>query len=127
MAYTKFYPLQETYLPELKSEPLHVLTTTKEPDFLVQFSLWTKIQRVVCYVWRFINGCTRKLKENRPITASELKKPTHIICKVTQRSPFQQDMPLLKSGNPWPWSLRTQRLSSFVDEDALVRVGSHTR
>lgn len=116
-------------IPETKHSDLQVLTadiqTPEEWNLLFKFSSWSTLQRVMGYILRFIHNTSHEEKRFGPITSDELKLALYKICHLVQRSNFATDKTnLLKNNN---CSLKVQRLSPYVDDNDLIRVGGRLK
>lgn len=100
-----------------------VLTSTNnEKLFFENFSSLIKLQRVVAYMFRFINNI--KNKENKSLdnlTPSELDSALKIIIRTEQNNYFSEELKLLKSNSQIRSNIKS--LHPFVDKVGLLRVG----
>lgn len=118
---SSFKIMKNEELPELRSEPLNVLIAVNELDIFSKFSSWSKLLRVLSYVFRFIKNTRLKKKESRSLQLEELNNASVQICKILQLSVFQEDIARLKSGKLV--TSRLKHLSPFIDDSGLLRVG----
>lgn len=136
---SSFSTVPSEKLPELKPLLTTALQTTKLPssDILVRYSSWTKLQRVTAYILRFIHHCRSKIQlrcssttpSNQEILPSsfsrislqEINHATTCLLRLVQHESFSADIAVIRKGQiP---SLQLQRLSPFLDENDLLRVG----
>lgn len=115
---SRFTLIQEEELPESKSEPLRILVTVEESAFITKFSSWSKLLRVIAYVLRFFRNVKNHDKETGSLKLNELSDACLRICRLTQKSEFQEDLARLQAGKPA--TARLQPLSPFVDEEGLL-------
>lgn len=115
-------------LPDLKQNCLLSASgLTTEPNLIYtvsqNFSSFTKLQKVISYVLRFIHNC-RAPKSNRTtstITYNEINSATNCIVKHVQEHLFPGLLTSLSKGQLCPANLAS--LSPFVDSTGLIRVG----
>lgn len=96
-----------------------------EWDLLARFSSWTKLSRVLAYVLCFIIRCRNKHRNNNKLNLTELKIAQKTIIRLVQQSAFSGDIYNIKHNKSC--SQRLQRLSPFIDEDNLLRVGGRVK
>lgn len=87
------------------------------------YSEYWKLQRVVAYLFRFINNCRKIKTEKLSLTASELAQATHFLIYTSQQQSFATERTLLKAGKQLPSKNRLLPLSPFIDSNNLIRVG----
>lgn len=120
--------LQEEELPDIRPHTLNLMTQTvesEEPTFLTKFSSWTTLLHVMGYILRFISCLKNKNRLTHSFTRKELKQSNDRICYLIQRSSFKSDIELLEKNKIC--SNRIQRLTPFLDEDGMLRVGGRLR
>lgn len=122
-----FSPVDLSNSEEMKSTPLQVLVSSTSPgwNFLSKYSSWTKLLRVTAYLLRFIHNVQHPEKRHNSLTAQELRDATLRLFKLIQAESFAEDLILLKKNRTC--SLRLQRLSPFLSDDGLIRVGGRLR
>ncbi|XP_046385606.1 uncharacterized protein LOC124155646 isoform X2 [Ischnura elegans] len=121
-----FAPLDED-LPEVKQPIFNVCSSTVIPewDLLFKFSKWSTLQRVVAFIRRFAHNCHRSGSKYGMLSSQELQKATHVICKLIQKISFKEELLLLQKEQPC--TKRMQRLSPFIDDEGLLRVGGRLK
>ncbi|XP_052748143.1 uncharacterized protein LOC128200069 isoform X2 [Galleria mellonella] len=89
-----------------------------------KFSNFTRLQRVVAFVLRFVNNCqknTNKLSDQ--ISLLELNNAAKLLLRTAQQDSFPEERELLLSNKQLPFKNRLVSLSPFIDFDNLIRVG----
>ena len=112
------------------------LVTTVEPAQpivpLTQYSSYTRLQRVVAWIFRFIRNCrspkcddtvTTTAARSHCLTVSELSEAEKYLLKLSQASHFPKEITLLKSKGQLPAHSSLLPLHPFVDSDGILRVG----
>ncbi|XP_054257068.1 uncharacterized protein LOC128982054, partial [Macrosteles quadrilineatus] len=119
--------LPEEELPEIKTTTLNLLTIAEDQDlkFINKFSSWTKLLHVMGYVLRFISCLKTKQRITHSLTLEELEVSNKRICWLVQRESFSEDINSLSKKNVC--SSRIQRLSPFMDDEGLLRVGGRLK
>lgn len=111
-------------LPELRTRVF--VNIVKEPAFYFgRVSRFTRLQRAWAYVWRFIDNTRAKVRNNEPLSATELSRATQTIVKLVQEEGFPDLLKDLKME-------RMKRnnysgLAPFVDQDGVIRVGGRLK
>ncbi|XP_063545181.1 uncharacterized protein LOC134753270 [Cydia strobilella] len=110
-------------LPEIKTHcHISAAADIQENDFTEKFSNFSKMQRVVAYMYRFKHNCQNTNKRFGPLRISELKLALISLCKKVQSEIFNKQFLLLTKG-----TLTTKdkiiKLNPFIDQDNLIRVG----
>lgn len=100
------------------------VTDTEEVLPLSKFSSLLKLQRVVCYVLRFINNCrvdkkTRML--SKALNVNEYKQAMLAIVRSVQSTSFADEIAWVKKNVTVKSNLR--KLCPFVDSDQILRAG----
>lgn len=96
---------------------------------LSRYSSLTKIQRIVCYILRYVRIHTIKSTfidpifstDAMPISMFELEGALTLLIKLVQQEVFQQELSLLKKKCLLPKPFR--KLTPFMDEVGVLRVG----
>ncbi|KAL0896002.1 hypothetical protein ABMA27_011992 [Loxostege sticticalis] len=116
--------------PFQEEQRIFSLVTLKEPNFieslLNKFSSLSTLKHVVSYLFRFGHNSKQNSVEKRvfgPLLPSEIHRAFMFLIKFVQESVFSSEFESLKNGslNSLPKSLR--KLSPFIDEAGLLRVG----
>lgn len=112
---------------EIKPTPLTVLVThpASELSVLSQFSSWTKLQRVMALVIRFINNCRSPEQRSGFITTEELRQARITIFRCVQQVTFEKEFMLISQQKECDKQLK--RLNPFIDDNGLIRVGGRLK
>ncbi|KAJ8713647.1 hypothetical protein PYW07_014017 [Mythimna separata] len=121
--------LQQADLPEFKAN-CHLTAdcsdyVTYYSDFIKSFSSFSKLQRVIVYVHRFIHNCLHPLKKRTGfIKIHELNSSLISLCRFVQLEIFSLEYNLLKNNKQLTVKNKLLQLTPFYNEnDALLRVG----
>ncbi|XP_031350458.1 uncharacterized protein LOC116176124 [Photinus pyralis] len=90
---------------------LNIHSDSIETWHLDHFSKFSKMLRMMGWILRFLHNCRARQKYDGELTSVELKKAENLIFKFVQLDAFTGDE-----------RKRLATLSSFVDEDGLIRV-----
>lgn len=103
---------------------------------LIGGAVWPKLKRIFSYVHRFIVN-SRKKSQTRimcpnvndiPLfTVDETDQGEKLIVKVVQRMSFQTERTTLLKNRAFPEKSKFGKLSIFLDDDDIMRVGGRTR
>ncbi|XP_073949686.1 uncharacterized protein [Choristoneura fumiferana] len=113
-----------TKLPEMV--PCLVTDTQESPFSLLtnRVSTFSKIIRVVAYIKRFINNCSKNTnKKSGFLQSSELMSAQKSIVSVCQKEMFEEEFSLLKSGKSLPPKNKLLPFTPYIDSDNLLKVG----
>ena len=93
-----------------------------------RFSTFTRIQRVVAWILRFVNNCrpSKKLAETAGkscLTVPELLAAEKYLVRFPQEAHFVDEITSLKAGKGLPRGSNLLALHPFVDSDGVLRVG----
>lgn len=93
-------------------------------DILSKFSSYKRLLRITAYCLRFIKLVVTKTRPAEvELSAQELQKSSEALIRLSQRSYFKKEIKdLLKTGQV-NTSSTLQKLSPFLDDVQLVRVG----
>lgn len=115
-------------VPELKSDNSCFVTGVIDSHPIIQVlercSSLSKALSVVAYVLRF--ACKTKNSFNKrtgPISSDELKKAQIMCIKATQLTHFSNELSLLSNNRYNELPLQMKKLSPFLDENNVIRVG----
>ncbi|XP_065356328.1 uncharacterized protein LOC135950722 [Calliphora vicina] len=118
---------------EMKTTTTHSFTTrqhsTEHPleRTLANTSSWWKLLRITAYVRRFINLHVRKIKNpNKFLTFDEIAQ-AKITCLKMAQDYFSPERIKLQRGLNLDKSSQLTRLSAYIDELGLLRVGGRIR
>ncbi|KAL0867450.1 hypothetical protein ABMA27_008237 [Loxostege sticticalis] len=93
-------------------------------NLTAKYSSFTKLQRVVAYLCRFLHNLKNKNdKLCGNLSLFELKKSHILILQCAQLQMFPDEYKLLQSGKTLPHKNRLISLTPFVDTNGLIRVG----
>lgn len=129
-------PQESTYEASIVEErrlPKVTLATTMENDTLqniiVKISSWNRLQRIVAYCLRFLSNCqTPQLNRNvSGISLNEIQKARLTILKHVQQQAFADEIHHLTSSKNLPTKSPLIKLSPFVDQDGVLRVGGRIK
>ncbi|XP_076660445.1 uncharacterized protein LOC143363797 [Halictus rubicundus] len=116
-------PLQPIDVPELR--PITTLTTQiPEPDFLIRFSSFQRLKRVVAYMLRFVQNSLKKSPSSGPLSTRELNNAELRIVTLVQQQAYKSELREIKA------SSRISNLSSLtpiLDDDGILRVGGRLK
>jgi hypothetical protein len=115
--------LSETGESKPQSDVMLVSMTPPEWDILTRFSHFSKLQRVMAYVLRFISNCRHPQKINGPLTTRELTAAQLKIFQQVQASAFPDEIAALKNNKLKSLSTSLRRLSPIIDDGGILRVG----
>jgi hypothetical protein len=122
---SNFVPLNPDQLPENRPKTAVVLSvTTLLPalEMIQRFSSFTKMQRVLSYIFRYHNRTLHKVVCNGSLTFAEREKSLSVVVKCTQKHYFADLIKALKAqSNVTPFSLA--RLAPYIDKDNVIHVG----
>lgn len=118
-------PSQTLLLSEQEQKKFALVSNTASDDrftdLLFRFSSLKKIQRTIVYVQRFIKAA-RKLPCNRgAITSTEMQEALTVLVLRTQHQCFANEFACIAKAKPLSKPMR--KLSPFVDNKAILRVG----
>ncbi|XP_046810032.1 uncharacterized protein LOC124420614 [Lucilia cuprina] len=118
---------------EMKTTTTHSLTTRQHPTerllerTLANTSSWWKLLRIAAYVRRFVNLRVRKVKNpNTFLTFDEIAQ-AKITCLKMAQDYFSSERIKLQRGLDLDKGSKLTRLSPYIDELGLLRVGGRIR
>lgn len=119
--------LSPQHLPEVKTTAACVLVAREAPNFdnfLLRFSSWYRLQRVLAYALRFIDRVIFKRPTDADcLTPDELQRAMRLAVRVTQRTHFQELLKQLAKPNHLVTPSTMAQLAPFLDHTGLIRVG----
>ena len=89
----------------------------------VNWSSWTRLTRVSCWVVRFITNC-RARREDRtvgPLTPEEIQNIEVQVIRAAQREDFAEEFSAIQANRALPKKSRLLKLTPKVDPDGLLR------
>ncbi|XP_047032656.1 uncharacterized protein LOC124639368 [Helicoverpa zea] len=108
-------------LPEVK---INLHTTVEQLINFENYSSFTKLQRVIAFVKRFINNSKNPhVKRTGFLTKEELNQSFHSLCFIAQQQTFSVEYKLLKQNKSLSAKSKILPLSPFIDDNDLIRVG----
>lgn len=112
-------------LPELVC---HFSGNTSDESYMLtlfeKYSNFSRLQRVLAYVKRFIFNCRNKsTKTDGDLSYDEMQASLTLILQCAQRKMFPDEYIALKAGKPLPHKNRLNALSPFLDTNNIIRVG----
>lgn len=115
------------YVEEMKPSPVVTLLFSAPPswDLFTLYYAWRKLLHVTAYILRFIDNNRHNPHRCGPLSRQELDAAQLRIFKIVQEETFPEDLACL--WNNKICSTRLQRLSPFLDQDGLLRVGGRLR
>lgn len=109
------------HLPELK---IVCKVTTDQIDFMRRFSNYSKLQRVVATMLRFIHNCRNpKNKFSEYLKVSELSAADVVLCRKVQIDSFPKEHNSLECKGHLPHKSQLLNLNPFLSKDNIIRVG----
>lgn len=122
-----FTPCDLASLDEVKTTPFNVLVSTSQPswDLLSRFSSWTKLLHVMAYMLRFIAHSRRQERHQGTLSVHEVQTARLHIFRLVQHEVFAEEISSLRKKKLC--SPRLQRLTPFLDNDGLLRVGGRLK
>lgn len=120
----------EVYCEEINNNyavSFHTKTTSLQyPEITLKYSKLSTMIRVTSYILRFYNNVKQKSKvsrENGFLKTSELQRALQLLIKQTQAVCFQEEIRCLTQGMRVPNQSSIAKLSPFLDEKNILRVG----
>lgn len=109
------------------NEIMNHVTLNREksfPEFLIKFSSYSKLCRIVAYCRRFIHNSSHPYnKHTGMLNADEISNAINVIMKQIQEFEFPVELKLLKTNQPLPSNSKYLSLNIFLDEQGFIRVG----
>lgn len=119
-------------LSEVAAEEKKIVLTTlinldSLDSLLHKYSSLPKIKRIIAYVLRFIQNLksSRNVRQFNDLTNSELHRALLLLVKRVQHTSFSEDITRLENGRSLSKYLR--KLSPFLDQEGVLRVGGRLR
>jgi Pao retrotransposon peptidase/Family of unknown function (DUF5641)/Protein of unknown function (DUF1759)/Putative peptidase (DUF1758)/Integrase zinc binding domain len=124
-----YTPISQDCLPEMK--PITALTVHHKDSLpvLTKFSSFSKLQRVIAYVLRFIDNCKGEHNKRRQQsqTAMELWSSLMCIVHIVQREEFGLEILAIQKKTPLDRKSKLYDLNVFIDNQQILRVGGRLR
>lgn len=103
-------------------EVVSLTVSNDKQSFLPSVSSIYKLQRIMAYVLRFIKICKKETVNNR-IGVNECRAALTTIVKYVQQKYFGKEIALLRDGNELNRKNVLRKLTVFLDDDDILRVG----
>lgn len=111
---------------EEKPTKLAVLTAAVENFELPKLSSFTKLKRVMAYIFIFSARC-KKQRNNIEITVADLRHAERSIIKLIQKRAFANEINQLQDNRNINTKSNILQLSPFLDSDGILRVGGRLK
>lgn len=111
---------------EFECKAFVATSITQQHAFLPDVSSFYKMKRIMALCLRFVNNCKQK-KMYGSITICEMDKAECCIIKHIQANYFLSEIESLKKGKTIDKSSKTLKLSPFLDDHEILRVGGRLR
>lgn len=108
-------------LPELRKN-VCLLLNEKMSEFLLTFSSFSTLVRVVAYCLRF-----KYRQDNEPLSVDELDRAERRIIKIVQAFSFSEEIRLLSQSKELSRGSKILSLNPFLDDDNILRVGGRLK
>lgn len=110
---------------EQKQLTVHFTAISGFDNMISSFSSFRRIQRVVSWIYRFVNNA-RTTQNNRkfiPLTVAELTNARDSIIRHIQATEYKIEVFHLQKGNNIPSTSKILSLTPFLDKCGVLRVG----
>uniref|UniRef100_A0A023EZK8 Putative reverse transcriptase n=1 Tax=Triatoma infestans TaxID=30076 RepID=A0A023EZK8_TRIIF len=97
--------------------------TQFEHDLFSRFSSWTKLVKVVGYIFRFYNKARHKGNQCGDLSVGEINEAKLIIIKRVQQQEFSTEIEQLKAKGEVNKNSKLASLSPYLDKHGIIRVG----
>lgn len=103
--------------------------TSLDISIFERYSNLTKLQRVVAFMYRFINNAKAPIgkRTTGDLACEELEFSLNSLVKLLQASTFEREILCLNKGDPLPTSSKLLSLNVFIDSKGIIRVGGRIR
>ncbi|CAL1672221.1 unnamed protein product [Lasius platythorax] len=117
-------------IPEVRQVKYQIMMIQNQADaglsyLLIQYSLFSKLTRIIFYCLRFIKNirvkCTQK--SVGALNADELNNGTKVLVRIAQQQDFACEIEKLKKNKSIPNHSCIVKLQPFLDKEGLLRVG----
>ncbi|UYV79361.1 hypothetical protein LAZ67_17002296, partial [Cordylochernes scorpioides] len=113
---------------EERSVILHATIAEPCPEFLLKYSSFAKLLKVMAWCKRFINITRRQPTQRLSfLTSQDLKDSLLQIVKIIQRCEFTPEINACIKNIPLPRKSRLISLNIFIDSQGILRVGGRLR
>lgn len=113
-------------LPELRKTTLHTLSqdtvTTFWYDIFRRFSNFTRLQRTVAYILRYVSNSKQQQKKVNSLSVEELDRSLTFIVHIIQQHYFHNEIDQISNNRPLT-NTNLLRLKVFLDSAGVLRVG----
>ncbi|XP_062703860.1 uncharacterized protein LOC134286283 [Aedes albopictus] len=107
---------------------VHVSVQVQPCELLTRYSDFRRLQRIVAYIYRFLDNCRQKDGTRRRtgfLTVIELRSATQKIISLAQLEGFADEFRMLRSGQTAKSKLLA--LDPFIDREGMLRVGGRLK
>ncbi|XP_070527735.1 uncharacterized protein [Cardiocondyla obscurior] len=104
-------------VPEMKTNSC-LFITLDEPEFLKNYSSFSKLSRIIAYCRRF----KTRNRFSGPLSSDEVIEAEEHILKIIQSSYFHKDIKIIKD-NRTSYFGKLVYLNPFLDDKGLLRIG----
>lgn len=112
---------------EMNTKKIALIASETNENILPHASSWYKLQRVMVYVRRFVDKCSKRKAGTDKITTSEIDTATTTIIRLTQKHYFKDEIASLQLNGKVKNSSNIKQLCVFLDENELIRVGGRLK
>ncbi|XP_044583019.1 uncharacterized protein LOC123264040 [Cotesia glomerata] len=97
----------------------------KEYNIIERFSSFSRMQRVIACILRFIHNVKKPSSERKfgPLLSTELAISHDLIIRLVQSSCFKKEIESIKAGESLPSCSKLIPLNPIINEDDILRVG----
>lgn len=120
------WPKQTSFKePLLEKKTVTFHTQCDIEDILERFSSFDKALRVICFMFRFVRKCQKRISSEMQkefITAQEMMSVKFTLIKLAQIVHYNLDYKAVECKQPINKNSRLVTLNPFMDENKLLRV-----
>lgn len=95
----------------------------QEAELAARNSSFSHATRVWVFASRFLYNVRNRNRKSGPLTSRELQAAQELLLRDSQRSCFPEELRALRTERPLPRASPLRRLTPFIHEDQLMRVG----
>ena len=113
------------YNPEIKKKDISVAATSNKQPCLdyKRFSSYPKFTRVISWMRQFFWNARNADKKKSFLTVQEIKEAETLLFKWIQHEEFATDLLALTRNQPLSKKSKLLRLTPFIDERGIMRIG----
>ncbi|XP_029167413.1 uncharacterized protein LOC114937904 [Nylanderia fulva] len=120
--------IAEDDLPEQRTTSLMTKgSVVVEPDILLRFSALHRLLRVTAWCRRWLNVASREVTLGRPLHPDELDAALLQWLRIVQALHFPDEIAAATAGRPGPPRSSLIKLSPFLDDQGVLRVGGRLK